>query len=547
MEKYLLYGIIILLVIWVVRTGIQTKPRQVITNNYLESFYDDSQFSKATLTFQFNGNWSVYQGDNLLQQGGPTGTDIATIQLPSINNGGKLRFIIDSAGNKGGLIGQITIDGQTAFTSAQSFKCDGRVFSGVTSGGKYIGCFLPPTTPSTPGEYMDYVGELNMSDCQKSAYDNKKSLYAMSEGIMCYTGNNADDTKPQSLALCNAKCTATSSANLEYCGGTPQFQLFDTLNPPSLKEVDDTYMPTRNPAIGAAAKWIIPDQSSFADNWPQYQWSYSWTYSQDPHIPFCGNILYNEFNPAGCTYSDTPDWCRQTTRKNYRYDNTRCQTLYQEDTDYSSPAFFDMIHRAYTKSIEYNTGDSGAMSETFLLNMVEAYKAACTLLKEHSSNAESKAGHKAWCEIDKPKVQKLCPQVPVDKRSYPQEFPQTEQNCTPGSLGCENLKRQCIKAGHCYDDAHDPNHYSPKCYTYEGAELTQFRQLNMPGFFAAVRKAAFHAKHSKRPCLGLSNAFREKMKEMVKSARIAEFNTADKRDCNCRSGLDPNSLTCYPC
>ena len=511
--------------------------------------------TSAELKFQFNGRWTVYYNDTKLKSGSPTGKNITQIVVPNINQGDVLRFDLDADGSEGGMIGEISKAGQSWVTGKTDFVCMGRQTSsdlqqkkGVSQfvGGKYIGCF------GSKGTTMEKVGEKSFSDCQNEAVLRQLPYYAMTDGKNCMVGDSyATDSIAANAYFCGTSCSTSPDAGHISCGGPGFLQTYSALEAATIQERGHTFRIPRNSNINASAKWIFPYQSELDNAFPQGMWSFTWTNKSPTKIAFCGNTNYNEFNPVGCTMPSTPELCKISVLPNYIYDDAVCKTRYAPVIDYGSKHFQTMIRRAYGKftemMIESKKDDVPqqvypwfAKQEEFLTAMTASYKAACELL----SQWEDPTSHRAWCQghhdVVEEAVEKACIDVPVDGRMPAHGIHQP--GCKEGTLDCEILREQCLAGGHCFS-----SDSRPKCYTLPQKELVVDQHLNTPGFYEAIAKAAFLANTPKYKRGGVAMRFESIMKNLVKSARVAQYTPSDNLGCNCKPELKKDELTCYPC
>lgn len=286
------------------------SPREYSeTANALES--DNKAGNKphntASIIFQTEGNWWIYHNSKYIRSGGPTGTDVISLDINNVKSDDKLQFRIGATG-KGGLIGQIIIGDRTIVTNASNFKITGqqiRVNPGDRkssvgypasdylpeySGGKYMGCFQdgnPRALPTSSGE------NVTIADCHQRAVDGNYPYYGIQYGGQCWLGKEHAKYEMLPSTKCGQRCNKNSN---EYCGSNMVNQVYSILDSPSVVEIGDNlgYSECDNCIQDINKLWCSNDNKCY------------------PHGDPIGNkvcsssksCVGNPANKGGCSYTD---------------------------------------------------------------------------------------------------------------------------------------------------------------------------------------------------------------------------------------------------
>ncbi len=567
---------------------------------------------EVKIKLQINGSsWTVWHNDSLLGSGGNTGESTVNYDIKKMRFYDTIKIRVKTGSDKGGIIGYIKADDTTYVTNKDNFKISGQYVGndgkglGDYSGGKYLGCFgdegpvsyggnngtvncafycanpfsiwTPPKnskcvsgtvngvadskwcnqlvgfnkglstcqcSPATSqGRALpNYLGHKSISECHKAAVDSKQIYYALQNGGECWTGSSYAKYGTKPANSCGARC-GNDGGNHSYCGGPYVNQVYSTVTPPEMLEFTDTSIRERASDIPANALWILPKQGDLANTWPDGTWEYVWTNNPPSKIKFCNYPEFVEYQPSACTDSSDSMTCYNSVKPNYQVDVNKCRRHYQAPAGLDTDEFFKIVNRAYRKSTKYYSGENSAQLEEFLDTMSETYTAACLLLIETSDTAY----YDGLCQKRKEKLQhdlnNACKDMPLSKRIGPSDIPSSYQQCQPGTIECQLLKEQCNGKNYCFDDK---SASGPRCYI--PPKMSRYAGLNSPDFYSAVTKAAQLIQVPKYKNGNAGARFKKLVDNLLDLARTVEFNTGDKKDCNCRKDLnDPTGLTCYPC
>ena len=214
-------------------------------------------------------------------------------------------------------------------------------------------------------------------------------------------------------------------------------------------------------------------------------------------------------------------------------------------TNYNSENFYKLINRAYTKAIKYEgKSTSGGRLEEYLQTMSQVYTDACNILSL-DSNSEF---YEALCKNRKKDIitdtTRSCHKIKHNNRTAPPDIDKGLQFCKPGSLKCLELKNLCESRNHCFDDK---SKNGPRCF-YQSSKTNKYHGLNTPNFYSSISRAGDLLCIPKYKNNSIGKQFKKNIDELINLARIVEFNTDDKKSCNCQTNLkNPDKLTCYPC
>lgn len=496
-----------------------------------ESFSNKNTYhmsNKLSIKLQILANWVILHNNKVIANGNNTTNSTVDLSLKNIKLYDKIKIRISPENNKGAFIGQFTLDNTTYLTNDKNFKIVGQYVGndhhglGSFSGGKYLGCYNDISSKSSKSSkaLATYKSDIKtISDCHQGAVVNKQIYYAMQNGNECWIGGNYNKYGSKPALSCGMSCQQKGATN-SYCGGPNANQVFSTIEAAEIKTLTDKEVGiARNKNISTNAQWLIPKQSELVDCWPDGIWEYVWINNPPDKIPVCNYIKYVEYQPSGCHDPTNALTCLKSVKDNYQIDTTKCQHIYKPSSNYDSNSFFKIINRAHRKAQAVKNNQEVSQ---YLSLMKDTYKAACQLLNEDINPSN----YKALCLNDKNRFKQHCKSISYHNRRVPSNINSSSQNCKKGSLKCKILKEKCQLRNHCFDEN---SRRGPKCYLANLSEIDQL-ELNLPGFYTAISKAAQLSKLPSYSRRATALNFQNKITNLIDLARTIEFTSDDKPD-----------------
>ena len=412
----------------------------------------------------------------------------------------------------------------------------------VGYGGGLESCQCKAATGPTGRALVNYKPDVrSISDCHKAAVAGRQIYYGLQNGGECRIGSNYAKYGSLPAQSCGQRCDVDGSEH-SYCGSPYANVVYSTVQPPSIQSFSDLQIGRiRSKSLPSSSEWIIGQQNTLPNSWPDGVWEFVWVNIHPPKIPFCNYPEYVQFQPSACKDPTNSFTCWKTVLPNYQVDTTKCKDLYEASPNLDSDANFQILNRAYRKATKYDKGPSGGPLEEYLQTMEATYTAACKVLAELSDKSFDEGLCQKRTRVERSDLRRACQQMPEGERLSANDVNSNWQQCQPGTLECLELKDQCEARNHCFSEKMK---YGPRCYL--PPKMNKYEGLNSPDFYSAIQKASSITTIPKFQRRASSANFLAKKIQLINLARTVEFNTGDNQQCGCQEDIyNPNSLKYY--